>query len=154
MHTCWTGKVIDIATAQQVSTNASRAVALEVEGHSLYANIPDAMPVYPGQTLELCIRTDELRIFENGATGHMLEKTSESTMMARKSSGLSACAPGIVVRSQDRGAFHSITVRLETGQVLDIPMSARELHDLDIGVGSPITLSIPAGAVHVFSPIV
>jgi len=144
MHTCWTGKVIDIATAQHASTNASQAVALEVEGLSLYANIPATMPVHPGQTLELGMRTDELRIFEHGTAGRMLEKMSESTMMV-------ACAPGIVVRNQDRGTFHSITVRLETGQVLDIPMIARELHDLHIGVGSPVTLGIPAEAVHVFS---
>ncbi len=144
MHTCWTGKVIDIATAQHASTNASQAVALEVEGLSLYANIPATMPVHPGQTLEFGMRTDELRIFENGTAGRMLEKTSEPTMLV-------ACAPGIVVRNQDRGTFHSIAVRLETGQVLDIPMIARELHDLHIGVGSPVTLGIPAEAVHVFS---
>src|SRR6266446_3079653 len=144
MHTCWTGKVIDIATAQHASTNASQAVALEVEGLSLYASIPATMPVHPGQTLEFGMRTDELRIFEHGTAGRMLEKTSESTMMI-------ACTPGIVVRNQDRGTFHSVTVRLETGQVLDIPMIARELHDLHIGVGSPVTLGIPAEAVHVFS---
>jgi ABC-type sulfate/molybdate transport systems ATPase subunit len=144
MHTCWTGKVIDIVTAQHASTNASQAVALEVEGLSLYASIPATMPVHPGQTLEFGMRTDELRIFDHGTAGRMLEKTSESTMMV-------ACAPGIVVRNQDRGTFHSITVRLETGQVLDIPMIARELHDLHIGVGSPVTLGIPAEAVHVFS---
>ena len=144
MHTCWTGKVIDIVTAQHDSTNASQAVALEVEGLSLYANIPATMPVHPGQTLEFGMRTDELRIFENGAAGRILEKTSESTMMV-------ACAPGIVIRNQDRGMFHSITIRLETGQVLDMPMIARELHDLHIGVGSPVTLGIPAEAVHVFS---
>ena len=144
MHTCWTGKVIDIVTAQHDSTNASQAVALEVEGLSLYANIPATMPVHPGQTLEFGMRTDELRVFENGAAGRILEKTSESTMMV-------ACAPGIVIRNQDRGMFHSITIRLETGQVLDMPMIARELHDLHIGVGSPVTLGIPAEAVHVFS---
>ena len=119
-------------------------VALEVEGLSLYANIPATMPVHPGQTLELGIRTDELRIFEHGTAGRMLEKAGESTTMA-------ACAPGIVVRNLDRGTFHSITVRLETGQVLDIPMIARELRDLHIGVSSPVTLGIPAEAVHVFS---
>ncbi len=118
--------------------------ALEVEGLSLYADIPATMPVHPGQTLEFGMRTDELRIFEHGTAGRILEKTSESTMMI-------AYAPGIVVRNQDRGTFHNITVRLETGQVLDIPMIARELHDLHIGVGSPVTLGIPAEAVHVFS---
>src|SRR5260370_33775279 len=73
MHTCWTGKVIDIATAQHASTNASQAVALEVEGLSLYANIPATMPVHPGQTPELDMSTDELRIFEHGPDGPMLE---------------------------------------------------------------------------------
>src|SRR5260370_8647065 len=81
MDTCWTGKVIDIATAQHASTNTSQAVALEVEGLSLYADIPATMPVHPGQTLEFGMLTDELRIFEHGTAGRILEKTSQSTLI-------------------------------------------------------------------------
>jgi hypothetical protein len=41
-------------------------------------------------------------------------------------------------------------VRLETGQTLDLPMIVREIHDAGIGVGLPVTVGIPASAVHVF----
>ncbi len=59
--------------------------------------------------------------------------------------------PGIVMRDQPKGAFHNVSVLLETGQTLDVPMIARELHELRISAGVPVMVGIPANAVHVFT---
>ncbi len=111
---------------------------------TIRAYIPDAMMVHAGQTLELGIRTDEIRLFSDEESGRIAagKRASETPM---------TIVAGIVVRDQAKGAFHTISVLLETGQALDIPMIARELHELGIGAGAQVTVGIPASAVHVFT---
>ena len=110
---------------------------------TLQAYMPASMPVHTGQTLEVCIRTDELRVFPGGAGKHSIESLDKQALPM-------TLVPGKVLRDLPKGAFHSITVLLETGQTLDMPMIARELHDLEIDVGSNMMVGIPASAVHVF----
>ena len=142
MHTCWSGSVSAIAPLLQMPhTPASQqALTIQTYGISLHACIPAAMLAHTGQMLELGIRTDEIRVFSGKQS---VESINEQTQPM-------ALIPGTVIRDQPKGAFHSITVQLETGQRLDLPMIVREIHDAGIGVGSLVTVGIPASAVHVF----
>ncbi len=109
---------------------------------ALQAYIPASMPLQIGQTLELGIRTDEIRIFPDEADKRIAESNTDSPPKMS--------VPGTVIRDLPKGAFHSISVMLKTGQTLDVPMIAREMHDLGIDVGSDVMVGIPVEAVHVF----
>ncbi len=109
---------------------------------TLRVNIPNAMQIRIGQTLELGVRTDELHIFASDMHLPTFEGSNSPPDMM--------FASGEVLRDQPKGLVHSITVLLEKGQTLDIPMIAREMHALDIGVGMQVTVGITASAVHVF----
>jgi molybdate transport system ATP-binding protein len=143
MRACWTGDVVTTADVPCTSSTAMREVVIRIADLNLKARVPAAMPVHVGQALDLGIRTDEIRVYTADAREAPVARDGEpaSTM---------TWAPGVVIHDQMKGAFHSITVRLETGHPLEVPMIARELHDLRIGVGSQVILGIPMNAVHVF----
>jgi ABC-type sulfate/molybdate transport systems ATPase subunit len=145
MQTCWSGSVSALApTPHMPHTPAlQRVITIQSGGLALHAHVPTAMIVQTGQTLELGIRTDELCLFSSDTGPHRAENVNEEAR-------LMTLVPGKVTNDRPKGAFHSITAQLETGQTLDLPMIAREMHDLGIGVGSRVTVGIPARAVHVF----
>jgi len=121
-----------------------RIARISVKDHLvIHASIPASMPVHIGQTLELGIRTDEIRVFPGDTSVRMAESINDPS----RSMTLVA---GTVMRILPKGVFHSITVLLKTGQTLDIPMVAREMHDLGIDVGSGVMVGVPARAVHAF----
>jgi molybdate transport system ATP-binding protein len=140
MSPSWTG-----TTAGPISHTPplQQIITLQTAGLSLYANISAAMPVETGQTLEFSIRTDEIYIFAPNSDEQSIANIKAQVQPI-------TLVPAIVLRDRSMGAFHTITVHLETGQTLDIPLLARELHNLPISVGSPVVVGIPASAVHVF----
>ena len=142
MHTCWSGSVSAIAPLPQMPHTPASQQTLTIQTGSLtlHACIPATMLVHTGQMLELGIRTDEIRVFPGKQS---VESFNEQTPPM-------ALIPGTVIRDQPKGSFHSITVQLETGQRLDLPMIVREMHDAGLGVGSLVTVGIPVSAVHVF----
>ncbi|HEV2471176.1 MAG TPA: ATP-binding cassette domain-containing protein [Ktedonobacteraceae bacterium] len=133
MKTCWRGRV--------VSPPAEGVRVLIGDDLVVYAHVPGGAEVSEGQVLELGIRCDELNVLPGD--GDALDEADVS----RQATTL---VPGMVLRVRPQGAFYSASVLLRTGQALDIPLSARELRNLDIEAGSRVTVGIPASAVHVF----
>ncbi|HWS82786.1 MAG TPA: ABC transporter ATP-binding protein [Ktedonobacteraceae bacterium] len=140
MSPSWTG-----AMRGPISRTSSgrQIITLQTADLSLCADISATMPVETGQTLEFSIRTDEIYIFSDNSD----KKSIESINPQIQSMTL---VPGVVLRDRSMGTFHNITVQLETGQTLDIPLMAREMHNLLVGIGSPVVVVIPASAVQVF----
>ena len=138
MSPCWTGilrgSISHPSTQQQI-------IMLETTGLSLYADILTTMPVEIGQTLAFSIRTDEIYVFNSDKQSIENNKAQIQPM---------ALVPGRVLRDRSMSTFHNITVQLETGQTLDIPLIAREMQSLLITVGSPVVVGIPTSSVHVF----
>jgi ABC-type sulfate/molybdate transport systems ATPase subunit len=137
MHTCWTGVVIGFADGRSAQTGIAR---VQVD-HDLLLDVcvPARMQVHSGQTLQLGIRTDELRVYSSNAS-RSVDKAEQSMTLV----------PGTVLRDQPKGVFHCVTVQLQTRQVLEIPMIAREVRDLGIEADSRVVVEIPLEAVHVF----
>jgi len=149
MHTCWMGEVIEVTSISEhvgmplVGIRGLGSGGNDRRGNlTLRVNIPNAMQIRIGQTLELGIRADELHIFASDMHLPTFDGSNSPPDMM--------LVPGEVLRDQPKGLVHSITVLLETGQTLDIPMIAREMHALGIAVGMQVTVGIPASAVHVF----
>jgi molybdate transport system ATP-binding protein len=142
MSPIWTGSVSMRGPTSRAPA-LRQLIMLQTAGLSLYANISATMPVDIGQALEFGIRTDEIYLFSDSSdkqcVGRIKEQAQPMTLI-----------PGVVLRDRSKGAFHTITVQLETGPTLDVPLVAREMHALLLGVGSPVVVGIPASAVHVF----
>lgn len=159
MRTCWRGEVVDVRSVRgnapivsvRVGSEATEHVGMPLVGirggHgatsgslALSASIPSNISIVKGQTLELGIRTDELRLFVQHEHLRTESEHDESLM---------ALVPAEVMHIQPKSIAHNVSVALETGQTLDIPMLAREIHALNISPGTKVTVGIPAGAVHV-----
>lgn len=139
MRTCWRGEVVDVRSVRGDVPTVS--VKVGSGNLTLSASIPSNISIVKGPTLELGIRTDELRLFARNEHPRTESEHNEVPM---------TLVPAVVMRIQPKGIAHNVSVTLETGQTLDIPMLARELHALNISAGMQVTVGIPAGAVHVF----
>jgi ABC-type sulfate/molybdate transport systems ATPase subunit len=138
MSPSWTG-----AVRGPISHTSARRqiITLQTADLSLCADISATMPVETGQTLEFSIRAAEIYVFS-------ADKQSIESIQARIQ--YMTLISGVVLRDQLMGTFHNITVQLEIGQTLDIPLMAREMHNLLVSIGLPVIVGIPASAVHVF----
>ncbi len=160
MHTCWSGRVVAITDEEAAQpppeaheghpyisagrpTRPRIARILVNDGLTIHASIPASMLVHLGQTIELGVRSDEIRVFSGDTSERMAESINEQLPPM-------TLVPGMVMRILPKGAFHCISVLLKTGQTLVIPIVAREMHDLGIDAGSGVMVGVPARAVHVF----
>ncbi len=139
MRTCWRGEVVDVRSVRGDVPTVS--VKVGSGNLTLSASIPSNISIVKGQPLELGIRTDELRLFARDEHSRAQSEHNEVPM---------TLVPAEVIHIQPKGIIHTVSVTLETGQTLDIPMLARELHALNISAGMRVTVGIPAVAVHVF----
>jgi ABC-type sulfate/molybdate transport systems ATPase subunit len=170
MRTCWSGEVIDIADTIEphprptpdthkgypympaLPPASHRIATVSVEDRMggnnrhealiLHASVPYDMPVAIGQTLELGIRTDELRLFAHDEQLRSLSQHEEPYM---------SLVSAEVIHVQPKGIAHTVTFLLAAGQTLDIPMITREIDALGIHPEARVTIGIPSSAVHVFT---
>jgi hypothetical protein len=100
------------------------------------------MPIAIGQTLELGIRVDELRLLPYDEQLRSLSQHEEALM---------TLVSAEVVHVQPKGIAHTVTFLLATGQTLDVPMITREIDALGIHAEARVMIGIPSSAVHVFT---
>jgi ABC-type sulfate/molybdate transport systems ATPase subunit len=141
MHTCWQGTVT--ALYQDETTAARSCIAtIEAAGLQVQAHVPRHLALTAGQSIEIGIRTDEVRFYP----GYLL---ANDTLQAGR---VSTIISGVIIREQFRRIIYLITVRLDRGQLISIPMMRREYREQALAVGNQVTLELPADAVHIFDP--
>jgi molybdate transport system ATP-binding protein len=141
MHTCWQG-VVTALYQDETTTTHSCIATIETASLQLQARVPRHFALTTGQRIEIGIRTDEVRLYP----GYPLE----NDML--QAGSVSAAIGGVIIREQFRRIIYLITVRLEGGQLISIPLMRREYREQALAVGSQVTLELPADAVHIFEP--
>lgn len=140
MRPCWSGEVVALL---QGELDGSSEAIIQVADLQLRARVPAS--VSWGQEIQVGIRSDELRIYAGNIT------RQPQTVLVEGTRG-SVLAAGVVVRNQPRGMFSNVTVRLNSGLLLEIPILTWEHRQLGIAVGREVTVKISGDAVHVFEP--
>ena len=143
MHTCWQGVVTAFFHEPgETSPSQSCLATIEVAGLRVHARVPRHFRVTAGQSIEIGLRTDEVRL----SPGYPL-RTEEL-----QPGKMSEVIGGVIIREQPQGIIHLATVRLDGGLLLSIPMMRREYRAQAFAVGSQVMVELPVDAVHMFDP--
>lgn len=138
MRPCWSGEVVELRPAQ-----AGTMAIIQVADLRLYGLVPAEMMVTQGQDISIGIRADELRIYAGDMTGEALEGAANVGLLV----------PGVVVREQLHGSLYAITVRLNAGLLVEVPVLRREYRSMGLAVGMEVMVEIPVDAVHIFESL-
>jgi molybdate transport system ATP-binding protein len=141
MKTCWQGKV----DACIKDADGYSLAVIHVADLLLRARVPDTYSLQRDQLVRIGIRPEEIRVACSSISGD--DRQSENS-----SSIPSIYAKGVIIREQPRGMLHMLSVQLNSGLQLDVPVMQREYRELDLSGAEAIWLDIPPEAVCVFDP--
>lgn len=143
MHISWQGVVTALDQEPDGSPTPQSCIAtIDIGGLRVRACVPHHLIVTEGQSVEIGLRTDEVRLSRDFSL-HSEELQTGS---------VSSAIGGVIIREQPQGIIYVATVRLHGGLLLSIPMMRREYRAQAFAVGSQVTVELPADAVHVFEP--
>jgi molybdate transport system ATP-binding protein len=143
MQVCWSGTLVSLDQLTSQRQLAHIAVADLV----LAASLSYSRELTPGDQLDVGIRTDEIWLSVAGDHGEL-----PSSLPGRPQTQNSSQVQATVVQDRLRGVVHAVTVELPSQTRLEIPIPRWQHRDLQITVGSSVTLHIPEEAVHIFLP--
>jgi ABC-type sulfate/molybdate transport systems ATPase subunit len=142
MNTCWHG-TIDALINYHDTVDATDFVAmLQIADLTLQAIVPRKYHLQKGQSVQVGIHTEELRI-------------SPAASAEESRHGLfppSSIAQGVIIRDQARGILHMVTVQLACGLEVVVPVLPHEYREHGLGTGVAVRVDFPLEAVHVFNP--
>jgi molybdate transport system ATP-binding protein len=145
MNICWQGKIVRWINQSTTDNDANNFALIQVANLTLRARIPSAYSVHLGQHVQIGIRTEELRVFT-------LSTSQGDREYAEQSSTPSSFSRGVITRDQPQGFVHKLSVVLDCGLQIDVPVMQRDYRELRLGAGDEIGLDIPPEAVCVFDP--
>lgn len=129
--THWQG----IITALEPVSPQELLATVEVDRLVLHARLPASSRLRVGQAVTAGLLPDEIAPVPPG--------TEEQTAVLAQST---------VLQVQARGYFYAVTVLLENGMHLEIPVPRWHVCVLALTAGARLLLSIPCAAVHLFEP--
>ncbi len=142
MNTCWQG-TIDALINDRDTVDATEFIAmLRIDNLTLQAIVPRKYHLQTGQRVQVGIRTEEIRVTAAGSGAVTRPALAHFSSYAR----------GLIIDEQARGILHNVTVRLDSGLTLDVPVLQREYRELGLSIGQEVELDVPLEAVHVFEP--
>jgi molybdate transport system ATP-binding protein len=142
MNTCWQGTITARINYHDTVDASDFVAMLRIADFTVQAIVPRNDQFQIGQNVQIGLRTEEIRI----------SPAATAFEQRQHSSHASSFVEGIITGDQSRGILHSVTVRLNCGLELDIPLMQREYRELGLAVGVNVTLDIPPEAVHLFNP--